>query len=321
MLDAKGNGIPKILQRLKELKEKYAVGPIAVFSAPIGCTDELIRIGEAYAQSAPASVDPVFRIYTDMAKRYIKGEYLTQALTTLVRYKAETVNALTGVNKRFTGNVKAKVLTHGGELAMSTLIDFIMKSSGVNSSRVAISNWPVVTDDNFEQATPIYELSKKRLNAFIDPLEAGKTVSMAGFLGVTSDGLDTVLGRGGSDLTAVFAACLLKAHYSTEILLFKDVPVQSADPKVVKGQVTKHVDALTYNEAQYSKEFHGYVFVTSKNLTLPPRCVCLQFLRGDYCPSRVLDLVSLKFIQFCNFQVDCRNCCINVFLFYYDDDL
>jgi aspartokinase len=32
-------------------------------------------------------------------------------------------------------------------------------------------------------------------------------------------------------------------------LLFKDVPVQSADPKITKGQQTSHVTALTYNEA------------------------------------------------------------------------
>ena len=57
------------------------------------------------------------------------------------------------------------------------------------------------------------------------------------------------MGRGGSDLTAVFASCLLKDIYNVQTLLYKDVPVQSADPKVVRGQKTEHVFALTYNEA------------------------------------------------------------------------
>jgi aspartokinase len=57
------------------------------------------------------------------------------------------------------------------------------------------------------------------------------------------------LGRGGSDLTAVFTSCLLKDVYATSTLLYKDVPVQSADPKVVRGQQTEHVKSLTYNEA------------------------------------------------------------------------
>jgi len=284
LLDVEGKGIPKILQRLKELKEKDSVGPIAVFSAPIGATDELIHIGESYAQSAPASVDSVFKIYTHIAKRYVKGEYLTQALATLANYKAKTMETLTGVNKRFSGNIKAKVLTHGGELAMTALMDFVMKTSGFNSCCVALSEWPVVTDDNFEQAAPIYELSKKRRDALVKPLEAGKTVSLAGFLGVTADGLETVLGRGGSDLTAVFAACLLKSRYHTETLLFKDVPVQSADPKVVKGQLTKHVAALTYNEA------HKASMMGMKILQSPAIALARRFLQ----PLRVVPIDEIE---------------------------
>ena len=76
-----------------------------------------------------------------------------------------------------------------------------------------------------------------------------KPFAWQGFLGVTADGLETILGRGGSDLTAVFASCLLKDIYNVQTLLYKDVPVQSADPKVVRGQKTEHVFALTYNEA------------------------------------------------------------------------
>jgi aspartate kinase len=249
LLDVEGKRIPKILKRLRELKERDAVGPIAVFSAPIGCTDELVRIGESCAQSAPVTVNSVFEVYERIAKLHVKGKYLVQAIAELANYKAQTQDALASVNKRFSGNVKAKVLTLGGELAMALLMDFVMKSNGFDSCCIAVQNWPIVTDDNFEDATPIYELSKRRIDALIEPLEESKLVSLAGFLGVTADGLETVLGRGGSDLTAVFASCLLKERYQTETLLFKDVPVQSADPKVVKGQKTTHVVTLTYNEA------------------------------------------------------------------------
>ena len=280
LLDVEGKGIPKILKRLQELKAEDAVGPVAVFSAPMGCTDELIMIGESYAQSTPVSVSSVFGVYERIAKRYVKGEYLEQALAELASYKARTLEALGAVNKRFSGNVKAKVLTLGGELAMATLMDFVMKSNGISSCCVAVSEWPVVTDDNFEDATPIYELSKKRLDALIEPLEEGKVVVLAGFLGVTADGLETVLGRGGSDLTTVFAACLLKAQYHIDTLLFKDVPVQSADPKVVKGQRTEHVAALTYNEA------HKASMMGMKILQSPAIALARRFLQ----PLRVVPI-------------------------------
>jgi aspartate kinase len=249
LLDVKGKGLPKIIHRIKELKARGSLGPIVVFSAPMGCTDQLIRIGEAYAQSTPLPLDPVFNIYNRLVKLYVRGKHLEQALAELANYKRQTQKALASVNKRFSGNVKAKILTLGGELAMSALAEYILRSNCVDSCRIRVQDWPIVTDDTFDDAAPDYELSKKRVNVLTKALEKGKVISLAGFLGVTADGLETVLGRGGSDLTAVFISCLLKGHFQTETLLFKDVPVLSADPKVVKGQKTEHVTALTYNEA------------------------------------------------------------------------
>ncbi len=104
----------------------------------------------------------------------------------------------------------------------------------------------------------------------IEPLEDGKVVCLAGFLGVTADGLETILGRGGSDLTAVFASCLLKDIYATETLLYKDVPVQSADPKVVSGQKTEYVKALTYNEA-HKASMMGMKIVQSPAIAMARR--------------------------------------------------
>jgi aspartate kinase len=305
LLDGEGKRIPKILKRLQELKEKDAVGPIAVFSAPMGCTDELIRMGESYAQSTLAPVGPVFGIYERIAKRYVKGKCLEQALAELTNYATRTQEALDGVNKRFSGNVKAKVLTLGGELAMAVLMDFILKSSGVSSCCIAVSNWPIVTDDDFEDAAPIYELSKRRIDALVEPLEEGKVVLLAGFLGVTADGLETVLGRGGSDLTAVFTACLLKGRYQTETLLFKDVPVQSADPKVVKGQETRHVMTLTYNEA-HKASMMGMKILQSPAIALArrflqPLCVVpidepekYSVIQSETCGSEVVKCLAGK---------------------------
>jgi len=249
LLDIEGKGFPKILKRIKELKAKNIVGPIVVYSAPMGCTDALIGIGESYARAIQVPLDPVFTVYDRIAKIHVKGSFLKEAQAEIASYKQQTQVALASVNKRFSGNLKAKVLTLGGELAMSTLAEYILKSNGVDSCSVSVHDWPIVTDDNFDDAAPNYELSKKRVDTLIEPLEEGKVVSLAGFLGVTTDGLETLLGRGGSDLTAVFTSCLLKSRYQTETLLYKDVPVQSADPKVVKGQKTEHVAALTYNEA------------------------------------------------------------------------
>jgi len=273
LIDVEGKEITNILKRLKELRAKDAFGPIVVFSAPMGCTNELIRIGEAYAQSTPVSLDSVFQVYEHIARLHVNGRYLEPCLAELTHYESNVTATLTSVNKRFGGNVKAKVLAMGGELATSVLMDFVMASNGFNSSVIGVENWPIVTDDTFEDAMPIYEASEKRLDALVAPLEEGKIVSMAGFFGVTADGLETILGRGGSDLTAVFVSCLLKTKYHTETLLYKDLPIQSADPKLTKGQKTDHVTSLTYNEA------HKASLMGMKIVQSPAIAVARQFMQ------------------------------------------
>jgi aspartate kinase len=270
LLDVEGKGIPKIVKRIAEIREKDDCGPVTVFSAPMGCTDALIRIGESYAQACKLPLDPVFEVYEHLAKLYIRGKWLKQFQDELANYKVLTQTTLDVVNKRFSGNIKARTLTLGGELAMSMLMDYILKSNGLDSCWVSMEDWPIVTDDNFEDALPNYELSKKRLHTLIEPIEEGNLVSLAGFLGVTADGLETVLGRGGSDLTAVFTSCLLKDVYSTKTLLYKDVPVQSADPKVVQGQKTEHVNSLTYNEA-HKASMMGMKIVQSPAIAMARR--------------------------------------------------
>lgn len=128
-------------------------------------------------------------------------------------------------------------------------MDYIFRSNGLDSCHLTKEEWPIITDDNFENATPNYTLSKDRTKHLIEYLEGGKIIVLGGFLGLTSDELETILGRGGSDLSAVFISCLLKPKYNVETVLFKKIPVQSADPRNVSGQVTEHLVSLTYNEA------------------------------------------------------------------------
>ncbi|UCD27030.1 MAG: aspartate kinase [Candidatus Bathyarchaeota archaeon] len=278
LLDPRGKNIPTLLKRIRELKNRYDLGPIVVLSAPNGFTDKLIGAGESYSQSKPVSIDSIFSSYEGIAKTFVKGRYLKQLLSELVNYRDETYEVLTSINKRFHGNAKAKVLTSGGELPFSVLVKYIMRANGLNACHISKEHWPVVTDDNFENATPLYETSKKRINYLIEPLEEGKVVSQAGFLGVTSDGLETILGRGGSDLTAVFISCLLQKRYEVETLLFKGVSVQSADPLIVGGQKTEHVTSLSYNEAQKAsimgmKIVQGIATATARRFKQPIKLV------------------------------------------------
>jgi len=44
---------------------------------------------------------------------------------------------------------------------MSYLMDYIMRSHGINSDHVAIEKWPIITDDNFGRS----QLYDRRIKA------------------------------------------------------------------------------------------------------------------------------------------------------------
>ena len=272
LIDPQGQGILKIINRICELRAKDGLGPLAIFSAPTGFTDKLIQIGESYAQDAPVSTSLIFDTYRKLAKDYTCGLFLDEALSTISDLEKRTQADLNTVNKRFNGNIKARVITLAGELASSALMGCILNSRSIETTTIEADNWPIVTDDNFEDATPVDELSSEKIGYLVNSIESGKVISMGGFLGVTSDGLETVLGRGGSDLTAVFLSCLLRNKYRTHTLLYKDVPIQSVDPKVAKGQRTDHIAALTYNEA-HKASMMGMKIVQNPAIAMARRCL------------------------------------------------
>lgn len=98
----------------------------------------------------------------------------------------------------------------------------------------------IITDPNFTKARIRLIQRKKILNE----LKKGKVVIVAGFQGVTEKGDITTLGRGGSDLTAVALASVLKAKICE---IYTDVDgVYSCDPRIVKN--AKKIKRITYDE-------------------------------------------------------------------------
>jgi aspartate kinase len=92
-------------------------------------------------------------------------------------------------------------------------------------------NWPMITDSNFRNARPNMEKTAELARKFIVPLLGDTIPVVCGFVGKDLNGRITVLGRGGSDTTALVLARCLDAD---EVILVKETSgVLSADPKIV----------------------------------------------------------------------------------------
>jgi aspartate kinase len=114
--------------------------------------------------------------------------------------------------------------------------------------------WPIVTDENIESANFLAIQSSENLGGIESLLEKNDVLSMGGFIGKTTKGLETTYERGGSDRTAADLGILFSKKYNTKIDFEKDSAVLSADPRVVKEEL-EYITHLSYNEARIAGMF------------------------------------------------------------------
>jgi aspartokinase/homoserine dehydrogenase 1 len=131
-----------------------------------------------------------------------------------------------------------------GEILAAPLVSAAIAARGRKSQSVEASDI-IVTTDQFGAAEPIMEETQKKARARLVPsLEKGEIPVVTGFIGATSDGVLTTLGRGGSDYSASIVGAAIDAD---EVWIWTDVDgVLTANPSEVP-------DARTLLEISYSE--------------------------------------------------------------------
>src|SRR2546426_896507 len=131
----------------------------------------------------------------------------------------------------------------------------------------------IVTDERPGHATPDPAATAARTRAELVPLlDGGMIPALGGYIGASTAGVTTTLGRGGSDYTAALVGAALGAG---EIQIWTDVSgVQTADPRVVRGART--IPSLSYAEAAElayfgAKVLHPKTIQPAKDRGIPVR--------------------------------------------------
>jgi aspartate kinase len=103
----------------------------------------------------------------------------------------------------------------------------------------------IVTDDHYQSAHPDPQATAQKTRQVLLPLlDEGLVPVVTGFIAATPAGVQTTLGRGGSDFSAALLGAALPA---TEVWIWTDVDgVMSADPRLVPEART--LPSLTYRE-------------------------------------------------------------------------
>lgn len=258
-----GACIDKIIERINE-KIKRRSKVVAVFSAPLiryrdklsSMTDIAIHIGKNYAQSNPIEIDVLRDVYENIASSNLTEEYHKKFSDEINKFHKEVIVSLkqAAENRRFVDVTRSRTLAYSGEIPMSYLMDYVLRSKNIRSAHVELERWPIITDDNFEAANFLIDESRAKSDHFYQLIEKNNVVTIGGFIGKTIDGLETTYERGGSDRSAADVAILLNENYKAELDFEKDNAVLSADPKIVKKELDS-IKFLSYNEARLAGMF------------------------------------------------------------------
>ena len=177
-----------------------------------------------------------------------------------------------------------------GELLSSYIIAEALKQKLKNSS-YKDSRELIKTNNSFGKAVVNFDVSNKLIVDFFASNE-NQVVVMPGFIAASLDGINTTLGRGGSDYTA---AILAGALHANELEIWTDVNgMFTANPKIVKQ--AQPIVFISYQEAMELSHFGAKVLypptiqpVLRKNIPILIKNTFEPAADGTYISNQEMD--------------------------------
>lgn len=224
--------------------------PVVVVSAMSGVTDSLLAAttvaAEGEVDDAIASLENVFTRYKVVAKELLLKPRADEVAIRVNSAAGHVAKHLQSIAQN-PSNHKAiqDAVVSFGEILAGALLAEVINRRGIAARHVDARRCIITNDDHTCAAPLLVETFSRCQNELRPFLEATVVPVLGGFIGATTAGATTTLGRGGSDFTAALIGAALRAH---EIQIWTDVTgVLTADPRVVPGAQT--IDRLSYSEA------------------------------------------------------------------------
>jgi aspartate kinase len=232
--------------------ERRELRPIVVVSALSGVTNDLVAATEAARRGDSEEVEKIVsRIrarHEEVGVRLIraKQDFLDSFHAQLTKQTDQIHTILKGIALvgEVTARTRDKVVAIGEKL--SSLLFAYSMSLRVLPGEHVDSEEVVITDDRFGEATPQMELTREAARRVLLPhIERKRIPVMGGFIGRSTSGATTTLGRGGSDYSAAIVGAAIGA---VEIQIWTDVDgMMTCDPRLIPE--AKVIDQISYDEA------------------------------------------------------------------------
>jgi aspartate kinase len=223
---------------------------LTVVSAMSGVTDMLKRAASSAATGDEAThytiVSELRQRHRETADQLVSDDKIKQALFEELDKMLDVLNTMChsiAVLREATPRGLDLIMSFGERLS-ARLLAAHLRDLG-NASIAIDASELIVTDDNFQDAAPLFEETNQRVKTFLMPyLESGSLPIVTGYIGATRDGIITTLGRGASD----FSAAILGAAIETdELVIYTDVDgIMTTDPRIVPN--ARVIPVLSYGE-------------------------------------------------------------------------
>lgn len=262
------NQIHKVLEIARSRASRR---PVIVSSAHKGITDALLNAGKAAAKGEPDAGQII-----EKQRRVLKGcgcdhdmldpffreiEDLLRGISLVREASKRSLDYLAGFGERMSVRVIADYFTRNGVKAE------------------AFDAWDLgfITDENFGGARPLPGYEARMLTEFKRRVGSDVLPVITGFVGKTSGGELTTVGRNGSDFSATCFAAGLGAE---ECEIWTDTDgVMTADPSLVKG--AKSIPFMSFAEASELAYYGGRVLHPSTLLPAIKRNIPVRVLNTN----------------------------------------
>ena len=240
-------GNAQSIRRVVEIIQKQSQPSVVVVSAVHKITDQLLNLGYLA----------------------VKGENWEETLKTMVQDRHQEIidelkidldlsdknreikNILQGISLlQEMSSPSSDHLSSFGERISSLILSQTLKKMGIQTHRFDTREL-IMTDDDYGQANVDFFKTNKLIQENLLPLiEQGQTVVLTGFIGQSSQGKYSTLGRGGSDFTGAIVAAALGAQ---ELDIWTDVDgICSTNPHLIRqAQVIPELSFAEAGELAY----------------------------------------------------------------------
>ncbi len=232
------------------VKGRVQKRPVVVVSAMAKVTDTLLAMGRAAGEG---DRDRALELSRQLRERHYNTASELLGTGIFTQFHAELEDEFDKLDELLRGIAAVGELTPRtsdyvvsyGERLSSKICTAAFSARGLNATLLDARE-VIITDQQHTKAIPQVDEIEQRSQTVVRPLiEAGRVPVMGGFIGATREGVQTTIGRGGSDFSAALVGAALNAE---AIEIWTDVDgMKTTDPNICPD--AHRIKVISFEEA------------------------------------------------------------------------